>query len=1000
MKTFYALIYCFMIAVVEKNSAYFEKCFFKNDTCGWTVHESVVMPGNYILVCGVGGSLDSCYPRYLFQDGDLWTRRTIRSIILAELPWSISDQVDKLDNRYVLATNSFSKDVIGQYNFYVSDIISPKIPMSLEFRCLHYSHLVLGDNALVVAYITDYFEPYEISHYLKTHGESSFINFSRTSVTLPIGTDFKLVFRAIQENWRGLILIDYISITGGLCEVCAENEFGCDDFRDECIPLSKVCDLNADCLGGEDEKNCDSEAVETVCKENMRTSRNKNRTLDEGSASNDVDFNLSVSDSNDCKTRDCCPFCATNDSEYSCPTNCTSSGLSFNCTSDNTPAYATSVTVSGLVQDALVFNDSFSNLRQIIIIHCKLQLLKIDSNLTIQTITISNSTIDIAEVDDSTSSLRFVRIENSTFDEVKFSSESGLKFNFFVHRSTLKNPTHISFVTGGFVDLSETTGFPLTIPNYIYDINVKPTIVNLSSCNLNEQPIFRMSVMVLDLSRNNLSTWFYSSLFQSLHLQHNSIIEINFTSDLRQSEAQLHFLDLSYNMIKVIREHDFVDLPNLLQLIMRNNRLEDIHENAFSFITKLHGLDLSSNNLHSLKRNHFLRLLNLQSLDLRNNKIQLVEGMFDGLISIKYLRVDSYTLCCAQPKTVSKIQCTAPVDEFSSCNNLIGIPLLISLIWYIALFAVFGNLLSPFYRGFLLKVQNLSSFVIYSINLGIADFLMGVYLYIIAGANLRFSGRYGFEDEGWRHSHICTVAGVLATLSSEASALFVLLITIDRIIIIRSQFTYSQRRSFVSKVTSAFVWILSLILSLLPLLESDYFENYYSSSGVCISLPLSVQRKSGWEYYMALFVGTKSVIFLAVLLGQLVIVVYVLHTRKDVYLRYTIQQREEVTLTKTMVAVAITDVLCWLPIGVIGFLTFRGIDVGSQEYAWFVVVLLPVRSALNPLIYMLSETLKWITRKPQMPKVSHSSQSSRSSENTRPGGFDKRNGSTNKLKAA
>lgn len=111
---------------------------------------------------------------------------------IPELPWSISELIEKLDNRYVLATNSFSKDVIGQYNFYVSDIISPKIPMSLEFRCLHYSHLVLGDNALVVAYITDYFEPYEISHYLKTHGDSSFINFSRTSVTLPIGTDFKV----------------------------------------------------------------------------------------------------------------------------------------------------------------------------------------------------------------------------------------------------------------------------------------------------------------------------------------------------------------------------------------------------------------------------------------------------------------------------------------------------------------------------------------------------------------------------------------------------------------------------------------------------------------------------------------------------------------------------------------------------------------------------------------------------------------------------------------
>lgn len=92
----------------------------------------------------------------------------------------------------MLATTSYSKDFIGEYNFYVSDIISPKIPLSLEFRCLHYSHLVIGDNAFVVAYITDYFEPYEISHYLKAHGNSPFINFSRTSVTLPIGTDFKV----------------------------------------------------------------------------------------------------------------------------------------------------------------------------------------------------------------------------------------------------------------------------------------------------------------------------------------------------------------------------------------------------------------------------------------------------------------------------------------------------------------------------------------------------------------------------------------------------------------------------------------------------------------------------------------------------------------------------------------------------------------------------------------------------------------------------------------
>lgn len=193
-------------------------------------------------------------------------------------------------------------------------------------------------------------------------------------------------------------------------------------------------------------------------------------------------------------------------------------------------------------------------------------------------------------------------------------------------------------------------------------------------------------------------------------------------------------------------------------------------------------------------------------------------------------------------------------------------------------------------------------------------------MFIIAGANLKFSGRYGFEDEWWRHSYICTVAGVLATLSSEASVLFLLLITIDRILTIRSQFSRVKKNSWISIVMSTFVWILSFMLSLLPLFGGDYFEDYYSSSGVCISLPLSICRRSGWEYSMILFVGANSLIFIAISLGQLVIFCYVRQMGKDNYLRYTLQQRTEVILTKTLLAVTITDMLCWMPIGVIGTL--------------------------------------------------------------------------------
>lgn len=93
---------------------------------------------------------------------------------------------------YVVATHSSIQEASKEQSTYLADIISPQIRMSLDVRCLHYSHLVIGDTTLVVAYITDFYHPYHLTYYLNAHTKSSFIKFSRTSVILPVGTDFKV----------------------------------------------------------------------------------------------------------------------------------------------------------------------------------------------------------------------------------------------------------------------------------------------------------------------------------------------------------------------------------------------------------------------------------------------------------------------------------------------------------------------------------------------------------------------------------------------------------------------------------------------------------------------------------------------------------------------------------------------------------------------------------------------------------------------------------------
>lgn len=126
----------------------------------------------------------------------------------------MSQRIKQLDFTTVLATEKLIQK--GG----ITDVISPKIPMSMEYRCLHYDHLVLGDTALVLAYITDFYEPYDLSNYLNAHGNSSFVKFSKSSVNLPVGFEFKVSLTLVLYSYNTSILpykstkSSYFNITG------------------------------------------------------------------------------------------------------------------------------------------------------------------------------------------------------------------------------------------------------------------------------------------------------------------------------------------------------------------------------------------------------------------------------------------------------------------------------------------------------------------------------------------------------------------------------------------------------------------------------------------------------------------------------------------------------------------------------------------------------------------------------------------------------------------
>ncbi len=182
--------------------------------------------------------------------------------------------------------------------------------------------------------------------------------------------------------------------------------------------------------------------------------------------------------------------------------------------------------------------------------------------------------------------------------------------------------------------------------------------------------------------------------------------------------------------------------------------------------------------------------------------------------------------------------------EFSSCEDLIRKEVLRAFLWIVCLTSLLGNVLSLVYRLIWDTSKLKLGYGIFVTNLAISDFMMGVYLIIIAIADVVFRGSYMTEDIWWRNSHGCTLAGMLATVSSEASVLIMCLITVDRLLVIKYPFGQVKFTTRSALIASVVCWILSLAIAMFPIWHSSYFKGrFYNKASVCLALPLTTDRR-------------------------------------------------------------------------------------------------------------------------------------------------------------
>ena len=422
----------------------------------------------------------------------------------------------------------------------------------------------------------------------------------------------------------------------------------------------------------------------------------------------------------------------------------------------------------------------------------------------------------------------------------------------------------------------------------------------LSNCNLeyiNNMTFHLLSnLIVLDLSYNKLVT-LYHKVFYGLN--------------------RLKILNLkgSY-LLETLEAGTFLSLANVKGLEIVGTKIFRLKPDTFKGLDQLQYLNISRNKITIVEKDCFSGLTNLTDLDISFNNIELIElDMFTTLKSLKKLFTDSYKFCCFKPLLVKDENCEPKQDAFSSCSDLMKNDILRICLWIIGITALTGNIGVIIYRVMIERKLFSKPHILFIFNLSVSDLMTGIYLSIIAIADLLYKNEYILHEKKWRQSVPCTTAGILATISSEASVNFILLITLDRLFAVKFPFGDIKITKKIAIATTCVTWTAVMLLGILPVVFVDYFSaSFYTKTGLCLALPFAPAQLEGWEFSSAIFVFYNMVIFIVIAACQCVIY----QTAKSTSRIIPAKSQRDLQMAKKLFLVVITDFLCWMPIGVMG----------------------------------------------------------------------------------
>lgn len=289
------------------------------------------------------------------------------------------------------------------------------------------------------------------------------------------------------------------------------------------------------------------------------------------------------------------------------------------------------------------------------------------------------------------------------------------------------------------------------------------------------------------------------------------------------------------------------------------------------------------------------------------------------------------------------VTCTPQPDAFNPCEDVMGYVWLRVIVWFVLLSAIVGNVIVMFVICTSRHKMDVNKFLV--CNLAFADFLMGLYLLLLASIDIRTLGEYFNFAIHWQTEGGCKAAGFLTIFSSQLSVFTLTVITLERWYAINNAIHLRKRLKLRQAVGFMCIgWLFAFIMALLPMVGISGYGN------VSICLPMKVTNKWDLSYIILLLI--LNWMSFAVILACYVSMYYKVRSNSSVV--NSAASKSDYTIAKRMALLVFTNVICFFPITFFGLTASAGFPLISITNSKILLVLFyPFNSCANPFLYAI-----------------------------------------------